>query len=147
MAPSSGFSSAAAPPPGSATERGSRAMPQIGQLPGRSRTISGCIGQVHSATGTVGAGRRSREAEAADGGEAQPAAAEAEAAGAGEAGPAAAAEAGPAAADEATAGAAAVAADEAPAVAEAGSWCACSRAMYRSGSRRKRSRHEALQKE
>ena len=28
--------------------RGSRAMPQIGQLPGSPRTISGCIGQVHS---------------------------------------------------------------------------------------------------
>ena len=28
---------------------GSSAMPQIGQLPGPSRTISGCIGQVHSA--------------------------------------------------------------------------------------------------
>ena len=30
------------------TTRGSRAMPQIGQEPGSSRTISGCIGQVHS---------------------------------------------------------------------------------------------------
>ncbi len=30
------------------TVRGSSAMPQIGQLPGASRTISGCIGQVHS---------------------------------------------------------------------------------------------------
>ena len=28
--------------------RGSRAMPQIGHEPGSSRTISGCIGQVHS---------------------------------------------------------------------------------------------------
>jgi hypothetical protein len=28
------------------TTRGSSAMPQIGQLPGRSRTISGCIGHV-----------------------------------------------------------------------------------------------------
>ena len=28
--------------------RGSRAMPQIGQLPGASRTISGCIGHVYS---------------------------------------------------------------------------------------------------
>ena len=26
---------------------GSKAMPQIGQAPGSSRTISGCIGQVH----------------------------------------------------------------------------------------------------
>ena len=32
----------------SVTVRGSSAMPQIGQLPGASRTISGCIGQVHS---------------------------------------------------------------------------------------------------
>src|SRR5215469_17430575 len=28
--------------------RGSRAMPQIGQAPGRGRTTSGCIGQVYS---------------------------------------------------------------------------------------------------
>src|SRR5207237_4494949 len=28
--------------------RGSKAIPQIGQSPGRSRTISGCIGQVYS---------------------------------------------------------------------------------------------------
>ena len=32
------------------TVRGSSAMPQIGQVPGASRTISGCIGQVHSST-------------------------------------------------------------------------------------------------
>ena len=38
---------------------GSSAMPQIGQLPGSSRTISGCIGQVHSVA-------RSRRAAAAD---------------------------------------------------------------------------------
>jgi hypothetical protein len=30
------------------TVRGSRAMPQMGQLPGSLRTISGCIGQTHS---------------------------------------------------------------------------------------------------
>ena len=30
------------------TSRGSSAMPQIGQLPGTSRTICGCIGQVYS---------------------------------------------------------------------------------------------------
>jgi hypothetical protein len=30
------------------TTRGSSAMPQIGQDPGASRTISGCVGQVHS---------------------------------------------------------------------------------------------------
>src|SRR5690606_16643157 len=34
---------------------GSRAMPQIGQAPGPSRTISGCMGQVHLApAGAVG---------------------------------------------------------------------------------------------
>ena len=43
MSASSGFSSCS---PG--TPRGSSAMPQIGQLPGSSRTISGCIGQVYS---------------------------------------------------------------------------------------------------
>ena len=32
-----------------APARGSSAIPQIGQVPGASRTISGCIGQVHSA--------------------------------------------------------------------------------------------------
>ena len=42
MSSSSGFLSS------SVTTRGSRAMPQIGQEPGPSRTISGCIGQVHS---------------------------------------------------------------------------------------------------
>ncbi len=36
--------------------RGSSAMPQIGQLPGASRTISGCIGQVHSVLVARGAG-------------------------------------------------------------------------------------------
>jgi len=30
---------------------GSSAMPQIGQLPGSSRTISGCIGQLHCVPG------------------------------------------------------------------------------------------------
>ena len=39
----SGFSSSAA-----VTVRGSSAIPQIGQLPGPGRTISGCIGQVYS---------------------------------------------------------------------------------------------------
>jgi hypothetical protein len=33
------------------TVRGSSAIPQIGQDPGASRTISGCIGQVHSGRG------------------------------------------------------------------------------------------------
>ena len=37
-------SSGLGPPVGSI---GSSAMPQIGQLPGASRTICGCIGQVH----------------------------------------------------------------------------------------------------
>ena len=36
--------------------RGSSAMPQIGQLPGSSRTISGCIGQVHSVLTTGNSG-------------------------------------------------------------------------------------------
>ncbi len=35
---------------------GSRAMPQIGQLPGLSRRICGCIGQVHWAPTAAGAG-------------------------------------------------------------------------------------------
>src|SRR6185437_803400 len=39
----SGFSSSTA-----VTVRGSRAIPQIGQLPGSCLTISGCIGQVYS---------------------------------------------------------------------------------------------------
>ncbi len=39
MSSSSGFVSSSA-----ATVTGSRAMPQIGQLPGSSRTISGCMG-------------------------------------------------------------------------------------------------------
>src|SRR3954451_23437622 len=39
----SGLSSSAA-----ATVRGSRAIPQMGQLPGSVRTICGCIGQVYS---------------------------------------------------------------------------------------------------
>ena len=53
MSRSSGFSSSAA-----VTVIGSSAMPQIGQEPGRSRTISGCMGQVHwvrvAATGISG---------------------------------------------------------------------------------------------
>ena len=43
MSVSSGFSSSA-----SWTARGSSAIPQMGQLPGASWTISGCIGQVHA---------------------------------------------------------------------------------------------------
>ena len=42
MSRSSGLSSS------TVTVRGSRAMPQIGQLPGSARTISGCMGQVYS---------------------------------------------------------------------------------------------------
>ena len=41
MSSSSGFGSSSA-----VIVRGSSAMPQIGQAPGASRTISGCIGQV-----------------------------------------------------------------------------------------------------
>src|SRR3954464_5585565 len=41
MSRSSGFSSSAI------TDIGSRAIPQMGQDPGSSRTISGCMGQVH----------------------------------------------------------------------------------------------------
>jgi hypothetical protein len=44
MSRSSGLSSSSS----SVTVRGSSAMPQIGQSPASSRTISGCIGQVHS---------------------------------------------------------------------------------------------------
>ena len=43
MSRSSGFSSSVA-----VTVRGSSAMPQMGQDPARSRTISGCMGQVYS---------------------------------------------------------------------------------------------------
>src|SRR5262249_10567809 len=43
MSTSSGLTSALA-----VTVRGSSAIPQIGQLPGARRTISGCIGQTHS---------------------------------------------------------------------------------------------------
>ena len=42
MSRSSGFSSS------SEIVRGSSAIPQIGQLPGSDRTISGCIGHVYS---------------------------------------------------------------------------------------------------
>ena len=42
-------------PSSTVTVRGSSAMPQIGQLPGTSRTISGCIGQVHSVFVTTAA--------------------------------------------------------------------------------------------
>jgi hypothetical protein len=48
MSRSSGL--AAAPPTGVI---GSRAMPQIGQLPGAGRWICGCIGQVHSSPAAV----------------------------------------------------------------------------------------------
>jgi hypothetical protein len=43
MSTSSGFGASS-----SVTTRGSSAIPQIGQAPGWSRTISGCIGQVYS---------------------------------------------------------------------------------------------------
>ena len=43
MSTSSGFGASL-----EATTRGSSAIPQIGQAPGRSRTISGCIGHVYS---------------------------------------------------------------------------------------------------
>src|SRR2546421_215001 len=43
---SSGFGSSS-----SVKVRGSNAMPQIGQVPGASRTTSGCIGQVYSIFG------------------------------------------------------------------------------------------------
>ena len=36
-------------------------MPQIGQLPGSSRTICGCIGQVHFAREGAGAGAMASE--------------------------------------------------------------------------------------
>ena len=42
MSSSSGFASSMV------AVRGSRAMPQMGQSPGSSRTISGCIGQTYS---------------------------------------------------------------------------------------------------
>ncbi len=51
MSSSSGLRSSA-----SVTTRGYSAIPQIGQDPRASRTISGCIGQVHSVL-VVGAGR------------------------------------------------------------------------------------------
>ena len=54
MSSSSGFCSS------SVTVRGSRAIPQIGHEPGSPRTISGCIGQVHSVlvTGAADTGSR-----------------------------------------------------------------------------------------
>src|SRR5581483_623259 len=52
MSVSSGLTSSSA-----VTRRGSRAIPQMGQLPGASRTISGCIGQVHSVLGRGAAGK------------------------------------------------------------------------------------------
>jgi len=51
MSRSSGFASSVA-----VTTRGSSAMPQIGQLPGPSRMISGCIGQVQLIAAGAGAG-------------------------------------------------------------------------------------------
>lgn len=52
MSVSSGFSS---PSSGAVIVRGSSAIPQMGQLPGASRTISGCIGQVYSTAPAPGA--------------------------------------------------------------------------------------------
>ena len=51
MSSSSGFCSS------TVTVRGSNAMPQIGQSPGASRTISGCMGQTYSVrdAGSTGA--------------------------------------------------------------------------------------------
>ena len=48
MSMSSGFG-----PSSTVTVRGSKAMPQMGQDPGWSCTISGCIGQVYSAPATA----------------------------------------------------------------------------------------------
>ncbi len=48
MSTSSALSSSSAP-----SSIGSSAMPQIGQLPGASRTISGCIGQVQRRPGST----------------------------------------------------------------------------------------------
>ena len=56
MSRSSGLSSGAP-----ASERGSSAIPHSGQLPARSRTTSGCMGQVHDAAragATTGRGSR-----------------------------------------------------------------------------------------
>ena len=53
MSTSSEFSS---PSSGAVIVRGSSAIPQMGQLPGASRTISGCIGHVYS--GSPGAPTR-----------------------------------------------------------------------------------------
>ena len=55
MSVSSGFSVSA-----SWIVRGSSAMPQMGQLPGASRTISGCIGQVQVCLAGGGAGGSGR---------------------------------------------------------------------------------------
>ena len=52
MSWSSGLSSS----PPAAPARGSRAIPQMGQLPGTSRTTSGCIGQTHSVRVAGGCG-------------------------------------------------------------------------------------------
>jgi hypothetical protein len=49
MSTSSGFTSSPA-----VTTRGSRAIPQIGQLPGAVRTISGCIGHTYSVPAATG---------------------------------------------------------------------------------------------
>ena len=50
MSSSSGFGCSS-----SETFAGSSAIPQIGHEPGRSARISGCIGQVYSASGSAGA--------------------------------------------------------------------------------------------
>src|SRR5690349_18839532 len=51
MLASSGFG-----PSSSATVRGSSAIPQIGQMPGSDRTISGSIGQMYSTPAALGLG-------------------------------------------------------------------------------------------
>jgi hypothetical protein len=51
MSRSSGLASSSAD-----TVRGSSAMPHMGQAPGASRTICGCIGQVHWVAVAFGAG-------------------------------------------------------------------------------------------
>ena len=52
--------SAVAPEPAAGIS-GSSAMPQIGQEPGASRTICGCIGQVHSPSSAAVGGTTSAE--------------------------------------------------------------------------------------
>ena len=62
MSISSGFGSSSA-----VTVRGSSAMPQSGQLPGSSRTTSGCMGQVYSVLAAGAAGSFGLERHAAVG--------------------------------------------------------------------------------